>query len=111
MWSLSCDSNRPLWVSLLVNLAAHQLQHLAIIRRDSRASAQGSFVRTTRERLFQSYSGHARGVHVSFLGMSAQIFCDHVDCLAKISSVLQTNKRRPDSRRNQKRRTGVNSSQ
>jgi hypothetical protein len=50
-------------------------------------------VRTTRERVLQGCSGDARGVPMSFLWMIAQIFCDHIDCLAKFSSVVQTNNR------------------
>ena len=51
-------------------------------------------MRTTRECVLQGYGGHARGVRLLFLWVSAQIVCDHIDCLDEISSVVETNQRR-----------------
>ncbi len=71
----------------------HCHRQLAIFAAIIRNSMQVPLVRPTRERVLQSFSGYARGVHIPFLWMTAQIARDHSDYLVKISSVVQTNKR------------------
>ena len=66
----------------LPNAKSGSLAMFAATRRALSAGAVGA-----------NYKGTRASIRSPFLWMSAQVVCDHVDCLAEISSVVQTNKR------------------